>query len=84
MAAGDSCHFEPALTAPEAVALVSEVNGSWQRALQVPGLAALDKAGIAEVMSVSCSAAGRCAAGGDYYNGGIGSVAFMVTASDGL
>src|SRR6266851_2045615 len=64
--------------------VVSEVNGSWQKALQVPGLAALDKAGIAETMSVSCSAAGSCAAGGNYYNDGIGSGAFVVSASNGL
>ena len=64
--------------------VVSEVNGSWQRALQVPGLAALDKAGIAEVMSVSCGAVGSCAADGDYYNGGTGSGAFVANASDGV
>jgi len=64
--------------------VVSEVNGSWQRALQVPGLAALDKAGIAEVMSVSCGAVGSCAAGRDYHNGGTGSGAFVANASDGV
>src|SRR5262245_59394988 len=62
--------------------VVSEVNGSWQRALQVPGLASLDKAGNAGVMSVSCGAPGSCAAGGQY--GGTGSGAFVANASDGV
>ena len=40
--------------------------GSWGRAIEVPGLAALNKGGDAEVTSVSCASAGSCAAGGDY------------------
>jgi hypothetical protein len=39
--------------------------GSWRRAIEVPGLGALNK-GDAEVTSVSCGAAGNCAAGGYY------------------
>jgi len=42
--------------------VVSERNGLWGRAIEVPGLAALNK-GMAEVFSVSCAAAGSCAAG---------------------
>ena len=40
--------------------------GSWGRAIEVPGLGALNKSGDAEVLSVSCGSAGNCAAGGDY------------------
>ncbi len=40
--------------------------GSWRRAIEVPGLGALNKGGSAGVLSVSCVSAGNCAAGGDY------------------
>ncbi len=43
-----------------------ERNGRWERAIQVPGLAALSKSGDAFVTSVSCASAGNCAAGGYY------------------
>jgi len=44
---------------------VARPAGSWGRAIEVPGLGALNK-GDAEVNSVSCASAGNCAAGGDY------------------
>ena len=43
-----------------------EKNGRWGKAIEVPGLGALNKGGYAEVDSVSCASAGSCAAGGDY------------------
>jgi len=46
-----------------------EKNGRWGRAVEVPGLAALNKRGNAQVDSVSCGAAGNCAAGGHYVDG---------------
>jgi hypothetical protein len=46
--------------------LVSEVNNTWRAAFEVPGTAALNSAGLAEVTSVSCPSAGNCAAGGYY------------------
>jgi hypothetical protein len=46
------------------------------RAVEVPGLGALNKGGQAGVASVSCGSAGSCAAGEDYQNHGLqGSVA---------
>ena len=45
--------------------VVSEKNGSWGNAIAVPGLA---KVSTAEVDSISCAAAGECAAGGLYRN----------------
>ena len=42
--------------------MVSENNGGWGAAFQVPGLGALGRG--ARVMSVSCGPAGTCAAGG--------------------
>jgi hypothetical protein len=48
-----------------------ERNGRWGTAIEVPGLAALDKDGYSEVPSVSCASAGNCAAGGEYtFHGG--------------
>jgi hypothetical protein len=41
-------------------------HGRWGSAIEVPGLAALNKGGGAEVDSLSCASAGSCAAGGDY------------------
>jgi len=43
-----------------------ERNGVWDTAIQVPGLAALNKRGNAFVTSVSCASAGNCAVGGYY------------------
>ena len=43
-----------------------ERHGRWGTAIEVPGLGALNKGGVAEVNSVSCGSAGNCAAGGDY------------------
>ena len=44
-----------------------ERNGRWGTAVQVPGLAALNKGGgDTRVLTVSCGSAGNCAAGGLY------------------
>jgi hypothetical protein len=48
----------------EAAFIVDESNGTWGTAQEVPGTAALTGDGSSEVHSVSCSAAGDCAAGG--------------------
>jgi hypothetical protein len=44
--------------------------GSWGRAIEVPGLGALNKNGNADVSSLSCASPGYCAAGGYYGNHG--------------
>jgi hypothetical protein len=49
--------------------VASEVSGVWGMAIEVPGLAALNRGGSAEVYSVSCAPAGGCAAGGTYATG---------------
>ena len=46
--------------------VVSERNGRWGQAVEVPGLGALNKGGNADVESVSCPSAGNCAVGGSY------------------
>ena len=49
--------------------VASETGGVWHKAVEVPGLGMLNKYGMAEVTSVSCPAAGDCAAGGFYAGG---------------
>ena len=46
-----------------------ERNGRWGKAIEVPGLGALNKGGSADMFSVSCGAAGSCVAAGDYADG---------------
>jgi hypothetical protein len=46
--------------------VVNQVNGTWQTAIEVPGTAALNRAGGAAIDSVSCASAGNCSAGGSY------------------
>ena len=47
--------------------MAAERNGRWGKAIEVPGLAALNTGGDASVNSVSCASAGNCAAGGYYF-----------------
>ena len=58
--------------------VVCETNGVWGDAVEVPGTAALNSGGDASVGSVSCGAAGDCAAGGYYKDGSSHSQAFVV------
>jgi hypothetical protein len=65
--------------------VVSETNGSWGNAIEVPGTATLNRGGSAEVNSISCAGAGDCAAGGYYKDGrfGLGQQAFVVSETNG-
>ena len=60
-----------------------ERNGVWGRAIEVPGLGALNKGGDAEVKSVSCASAGNCAAGG-IYEGRRGQQGFVAVERNGV
>ena len=64
--------------------VVSETNGVWGQAIEVPGLGALNQGGDAEVDSVSCGAAGNCVAVGDYIDGGANSQGFVVSEKNGV
>ena len=46
--------------------VVTETGGTWGTAQEVPGTAAMNAGGYAEIDSVSCAAAGECSAGGLY------------------
>ena len=48
--------------------MAAERHGVWGRAIEVPGLAALNTGEYAVVNSVSCTSAGSCAAGGNYFD----------------
>jgi hypothetical protein len=48
------------------VFVAGEVKGVWGQAEEVPGTAALNKGGLAQITSVSCAKAGNCSAGGFY------------------
>src|SRR5262249_26237541 len=49
--------------------VVNLTNGTWGRAIEVPGAAALNTGGDASVDSVSCVSAGNCTAVGNYRDG---------------
>ena len=64
--------------------VVDESNGAWGAAQEVPGLGALNVGRFAAVQSISCGAAGSCAAGGYFnYKGGHGTPGFVVDESGG-
>jgi hypothetical protein len=59
--------------------VVSENNGSWSKAIEVRGSAALNTGGSAQIMSVSCTSAGYCAAVGYALDRSDNGVAFVVS-----
>src|SRR5215467_5641286 len=70
--------------APAAVAGVRSAGaGGWDKAIEVPGTAALNTGGTAKVFSVSCAAAGSCTAVGFYAEDSQHAQAFVVTKAGG-
>jgi hypothetical protein len=63
--------------------VVSEVNGTWGQAHEVPGSAALNRGGDASVYSLSCAAPGTCSAGGYYRDAARHQQAFTVSQDHG-
>jgi hypothetical protein len=63
--------------------VVSEVNGVWRQALQVPGLARLSTGHRATIRSLSCPSPGNCSAGGLYTDRSVRVHAFVVSQADG-
>jgi hypothetical protein len=59
--------------------VVSQVGGTWHKAIEVPGTAALNQNGQAKIISVSCASAGHCSAGGTYADGSDVIQAFVVS-----
>ena len=63
--------------------VVSETNGSWGKAQEVRGIAALNQGGNPLITSVSCARAGSCAAGGWYTDSSGNQQAFVVNETNG-
>jgi hypothetical protein len=63
--------------------VVTETGGHWGRATEVPGIAALNTRGEAEITSVSCATPGNCSAAGYYSNGTYTQEAFVVDQTGG-
>jgi hypothetical protein len=66
------------------VFVVSQVNGTWHAAIEVPGTAALNQAGFANLASVSCGSAGNCSAGGEYAPSSSSQQVFVVSQTNGI
>jgi hypothetical protein len=74
----------PDFAAPRARAfVVNQKNGRWGKAMEVPGTAALNKGGYAEVSSVSCARRGTCVAGGYYSDASGHQQGFVASLRDG-
>jgi hypothetical protein len=63
--------------------VASQAHGTWGKAIEVPGTAALNTGGLGGIDSVSCASAGNCTAGGHYRNSSGGQV-FVVSQSGGI
>src|SRR5215469_6569501 len=72
--------YEDAVLSQQAF-VVSETNGTWSKAIKVPGSGALNAGRFAVVFSVSCPAAGNCPAGGTYHDASGHIQAFLVNQS---
>ena len=59
--------------------VVNEVHGTWHRAQQVPGTAALNKGGRAVLAALSCAPDGSCSAGGSYLDAADNRQVFIVS-----
>src|SRR6476646_7229564 len=59
-------------------------TSAWANAIEVPGTAALNGGGNSVVISLSCSAAGECAAGGFYRDGSSHLQAFVADEKKGV
>src|SRR5207244_2588604 len=69
-------------TAAAASARALAPAGIWGNAREVPGIAALNTGGQAQITAVSCASAGNCSAGGQYV-GGSGQQVFVVSRHNG-
>jgi hypothetical protein len=64
--------------------VTSERKGHWGKAIEIPGLGALNKSGLLTAISVSCGSAGSCSAGGNYQDGSGHFQAFVANENNGI
>jgi hypothetical protein len=60
------------------------IDAIWGKAFEVPGIAALDAGGSADVISISCPSPGNCSAGGQYATAKNEDAAFVVNEVNGV
>jgi hypothetical protein len=58
--------------------VVNETNGTWSKAIEVPGLARLNVGKTAAFNTLSCASAGNCSVGGSYWGPAKSQQAFVV------
>ena len=63
--------------------MVSQTHGTWHKAIEVPGTAALNQDGVAGIDSVSCTTPGNCSAGGSYTDSSFHQQAFVASQVNG-
>jgi hypothetical protein len=61
----------------------TEANGRWSPAAEVPGIAALNRGGLAQLDSLDCPAAGHCTAAGSYAPQAGPAALFVINEADG-
>jgi hypothetical protein len=76
--------YEDSPYAHERAFTVREKDGTWDNAIKLPGSVISDPAAAANVTSVSCAAAGNCAAGGTYNDTLNHNQAFVASKRNGL
>jgi hypothetical protein len=72
----DSSHDQQAF-------VISEVDGIWGTAVELPGSATLNTGGSAAITSMSCASAGNCSAGGYYTDGSGKQQVFVASQANG-
>jgi hypothetical protein len=83
LAAGSPAQASAAAVTHAAAARAAASGGTWGKAEEIPGIAALNKGGEAALTSVSCASAGNCSAGGYYQDSHYDFQAFVVDETDG-
>jgi cytochrome c551/c552 len=63
--------------------VAAEAGGTWGTAEELPGIAALNKGGIAGAEALSCASAGNCSAGGVYQDKSGNQQAFVADEKNG-
>jgi hypothetical protein len=48
------------------VFVANQTNGTWGKAIEVPGIQALNVGGVADFITLSCASPGNCSASGEY------------------
>ncbi len=66
------------------VFVTSQAGGSWSQAEEIPGTAALNAGGQANVFALSCRAATSCTGGGTYSDSSSTAQALVITEASGI